>query len=200
MDYHGRMMNIPYDRLQETFDKNDLTLTARRPYKFGHRDARHAAAEIATEADREIDRLRTENEQLRTDLEEAINAINHSPESGDEITLKPCPFCGSDVADFREHPEHCFLYRLWKQNQNTTNYCIEEMHRSWNTRTPSSPPNFTVDDVLSVKTALTKIGHATPESNDLSPREVLSMFRRLANQVRAGLYEWMPDQREQEEL
>ncbi len=126
MDYHGRMMNIPYDRLQETFDKNDLTLTARRPYKFGHRDARHAAAEIATEADREIDRLRTENEQLRTDLEEVC------------------------------------------------------------------PPNFTVDDVLSVKTALTKIGHATPESNDLSPGEVLSMFRRLANQVRAGLYEWMP--------
>ncbi len=60
-------------------------------------------------------------------------------------------------------------------------------------------PNFTVDDVLSVKAALTKLGRATPESNDLSPGEVLSMFRRLANQVRAGLYEWMPDQREQEE-
>ena len=47
-DYHGRIMNIPAG--------NPETV----PYHFkkGHQSARHAAAEIATEADAEIDALR----------------------------------------------------------------------------------------------------------------------------------------------
>ena len=46
MSYHQRIMNIPaYD--DAPFE-----------YKEGHRDARHAAAEIASEADAEVERLR----------------------------------------------------------------------------------------------------------------------------------------------
>jgi hypothetical protein len=47
MSYHARMMNIRKGQF------------GNRPhYQEGHRDARHAAAEIALEADAEIERLR----------------------------------------------------------------------------------------------------------------------------------------------
>jgi len=52
MDYHGRIMNIADGR--DGFADMDVV----RAYKSGHRDARHAAAEIANEADAEIARLR----------------------------------------------------------------------------------------------------------------------------------------------
>ena len=42
--YHARIMNIP----AKTFAPGEMNEVA---YKLGHRDARHAAAEIATEAD-----------------------------------------------------------------------------------------------------------------------------------------------------
>jgi chromosome segregation ATPase len=73
-NYHGRMMNIP--------------TTGRRSvaYREGHRDARHAAAEIASEADAEIASLAAEVAELldmnsdRNDIEqerdECRNAMN----------------------------------------------------------------------------------------------------------------------------
>lgn len=48
MNYHQRMMNIPL---------GDLIADSGQ-YRNGHRDARHAAAEIANEADAEVERLR----------------------------------------------------------------------------------------------------------------------------------------------
>lgn len=52
-DYHNRMMNIQVDAasMAEAGKPRSLRLA----YKYGHRDARHAAAEIALEAQREID-------------------------------------------------------------------------------------------------------------------------------------------------
>ena len=57
--YHGKIMNIPTrpdaaieDQLQARTD-TDLVMA----YKIGHRDARHAAAEIANEADQRIAEL-----------------------------------------------------------------------------------------------------------------------------------------------
>lgn len=47
-DYHGRIMNLP---VIELIKKNDT----KNDYLRGHRDARHAAAEIAGEADRQIE-------------------------------------------------------------------------------------------------------------------------------------------------
>lgn len=45
-DFHGRMMNIQAPHYADSYER-----------KVGHRDARHAAAEIALEADAEIERL-----------------------------------------------------------------------------------------------------------------------------------------------
>jgi hypothetical protein len=53
VNYHGRIMNI------STF------LVPDEGYRIGHRDARHAAAEIANEADAEIERLRGLLRELR---------------------------------------------------------------------------------------------------------------------------------------
>lgn len=49
MNYHGRIMNIPASHGQIGSDADF--------YRFGHRDARHAAAEIANEADAVIAEL-----------------------------------------------------------------------------------------------------------------------------------------------
>jgi hypothetical protein len=57
-DFHGRMMNI-----QPPIDWNEgIGITMRVGYKTGHRDARHAAAAIANEADAEIARLTAERD------------------------------------------------------------------------------------------------------------------------------------------
>lgn len=49
--------------------------------------------------------------------------------------LKPCPFCGSKERDFENHPETCFLYRLWKQSKtNCMQYCKEACNWAWNRR------------------------------------------------------------------
>lgn len=58
-DYHARMMNIAAvpDFL--------LPIGGESAYKTGHRDARHAAAEIALEANAEIARLTAERDRLK---------------------------------------------------------------------------------------------------------------------------------------
>jgi hypothetical protein len=54
-EFHGRMMNIPGDLAWQ----DPQVMTAMRvAYSTGHRDARHAAAGIALEAEAEIARLR----------------------------------------------------------------------------------------------------------------------------------------------
>jgi hypothetical protein len=56
VNYHGRIMNI------STF------LVPDEGYRIGHRDARHAAAEIANEADAEIERLRGLLRDVRSEV------------------------------------------------------------------------------------------------------------------------------------
>jgi len=53
MDLHGRIMN-----LNCVPDNMDADPKERLAYKVGHRDARHAAAELALAATAEIERLR----------------------------------------------------------------------------------------------------------------------------------------------
>lgn len=63
--FHARMMNIPVPGHFNTTE--DQSAGLRITYKLGHRDARHAAAEIASEADAEIRRLvRAVDEERRT--------------------------------------------------------------------------------------------------------------------------------------
>lgn len=52
-NFHGRMMNIPTDR-RKLMDASTEACDRPRVYEYGHRDARHAAAEIANEADARI--------------------------------------------------------------------------------------------------------------------------------------------------
>lgn len=52
MDYHGRIMNIEVDVASMAAAGKPRSL--RVAFKAGHRDARHAAAEIANEADATI--------------------------------------------------------------------------------------------------------------------------------------------------
>lgn len=52
MSYHNRIMNI------QSLPRMDDPPESGVAYKFGHRDARHAAAEIANGADAEIARLK----------------------------------------------------------------------------------------------------------------------------------------------
>jgi hypothetical protein len=85
MTYENRMMNIP------SFPE------ASEPYKCGHRDARHEAAEIATEADAIIARLTAERDKAlrRRDAwkeraanhVEIVNALNARTKGGDSRTL-----------------------------------------------------------------------------------------------------------------
>lgn len=67
-DYHGRIMNIQSKNHGGCEHSSGL-------YRLGHRDARHAAAEIANEAACEIDRLRAEGERLREALLVAEKAL-----------------------------------------------------------------------------------------------------------------------------
>jgi len=61
MNFHGRIMNI-----QVTSVEAPMTPEQRSVYKRGHRDARHAAAEIANEADEQI-------QELAESLEDVLN-------------------------------------------------------------------------------------------------------------------------------
>jgi hypothetical protein len=67
-DYHDKIMHVHYRRSAEKLMFADARET--NAYKEGHRDARHAAAEIATEADSEIAKLRCEIQDLTAQLEE----------------------------------------------------------------------------------------------------------------------------------
>lgn len=60
-NFHQRMMNIRTP---------SSPLEGRSSFLRGHRDARHAAAEIALEADREIERLQADLSRLKLQLEQ----------------------------------------------------------------------------------------------------------------------------------
>lgn len=55
-NFHSRVMNIPTDR-RRLMDASTEACDRPRVYEYGHRDARHAAAGIASEADQRITEL-----------------------------------------------------------------------------------------------------------------------------------------------
>ena len=65
MSLHDDIMNIPAGRTDDTFVDN----MDRYFYKEGHRDARHAAAELAIEADKTIEEMKYELERVLDWLE-----------------------------------------------------------------------------------------------------------------------------------
>ena len=73
MNFHERMMNIQVD--QEEINACTDNQSESIAYKLGHRDARHAAAEIANEADLEIERLKKLVSKLENALQAALNVV-----------------------------------------------------------------------------------------------------------------------------
>ena len=57
MTLHGQIMNLPSGQ-------GTMSQSPDMAYKIGHRDARHAAAELALKADACVDALRVLNDQL----------------------------------------------------------------------------------------------------------------------------------------
>ena len=52
-----------------------------------------------------------------------------------DVKLKPCPFCGSEKADWQDHPKHCYLNMITKQVESQgMHYCKEDCERAWNIR------------------------------------------------------------------
>jgi len=89
-NFHGRMMNIQMKR-HPSEDSEDGPAQDR-DYKEGHREARHAAAEIANEADRQIAEFRQEVKRLEGIIIELAecHAANAEcpPKSTPKYTLK----------------------------------------------------------------------------------------------------------------
>ena len=104
MDYHGRIMNIAIDPVRGGQIELAHPFTA---YSIGHREARHAAAEIANEADAEIARLR--------DALESVCAANAGPRDNDsaeewraywrELAVTRCAIARAALAQVAEVPE-----------------------------------------------------------------------------------------------
>lgn len=71
--YHSRIMNIPRHSagIVDAFDIDSFEQGHRR----GHKDAKHAAADIAGEADAEIARLQAQVAELRSKLNEVHSWI-----------------------------------------------------------------------------------------------------------------------------
>ena len=64
MDYSSRILNLRLDTKAEVA-----------PMKFGHADARHAAAEIARQAEAEIEELEAKLEKAVGERDEALNQL-----------------------------------------------------------------------------------------------------------------------------
>ena len=80
MDLHGQMMNLQTPSIL-TFSNEDSPFIA---YKKGHRDARHAAAELALKADACVDALRALLDRY-TDIVNCGECCKWNPEREDQV-------------------------------------------------------------------------------------------------------------------
>lgn len=64
MDFHAQVMNVSTTREAENAEYSNR----REAYLHGHRDARHAAAEIAQQADAKVEKLRAALELARDEI------------------------------------------------------------------------------------------------------------------------------------
>jgi len=70
MNLHNLIMNLPCKPNSDNFLDAGTLLT----YKYGHRDARHAAAELAIAADARIEELESILAQVREDINWMMNS------------------------------------------------------------------------------------------------------------------------------
>ena len=87
MDLHGEIMNIRRDEPRDSFD--DLSeLTA---YRMGHRDARHAAAELAIALDAKYAALQSSHRELLAEAKEFVRQY------GCECMHPACRHCSDSI-------------------------------------------------------------------------------------------------------
>jgi hypothetical protein len=72
MDLHGQIMKLPQTPGLQMVNATEAQLLA---YKIGHRDARHAAAELASEYQEAAEDMRKEVERC-FDIAQALDAMN----------------------------------------------------------------------------------------------------------------------------
>jgi hypothetical protein len=105
-NYHGAMMNLPCEVPQTMLTSE----SSRMAYKTGHRDARHAAAELALGADREVDQLR---DALRGDVRISAKAasilVSSRPQAGKQDAIDELR-AGLDLLEGRD-PEGSRIQR-----------------------------------------------------------------------------------------
>jgi uncharacterized protein YceH (UPF0502 family) len=72
-NYHGQIMNLPVSQVTFSLCNNAKEQSA---YMAGHRDARHAAAELAIQADQRIDELEAKVIELQEICDSRFDEIN----------------------------------------------------------------------------------------------------------------------------
>lgn len=82
MSLHNDIMNIPADAEVETYP-----FQLRLAYKIGHRDARHAAAEMAITQDRKLEQYRAIIHELLDGHEKVIKYIMTLPTECQDETI-----------------------------------------------------------------------------------------------------------------
>jgi len=93
-DFHSRMMNIQVDRLNNQAESQGGP-EATHDYMMGHKEARHAAAEIANEADTKITDLRCRlgrlegvSRSLAEQRDETQKMLDHVADERDKLALQ----------------------------------------------------------------------------------------------------------------
>ena len=71
MNLHNEIMNIPVDNRKHLDAVSGAGAAA---YKFGHRDARHAAAELSLKAEARIEELEEALQKAREDINWMLNS------------------------------------------------------------------------------------------------------------------------------
>ena len=92
-DLHAKIMNLPCDPDGAGYNPEGPRARA---YKLGHKDARHAAAELASEVERQLAEAQAEIERMRPVVEnmKIITEI-HAKENWHETGQCACPCCVS---------------------------------------------------------------------------------------------------------
>jgi rubrerythrin len=154
---HGRIMNIrtkdfPIPDLEKAYEYYPEVTKApevKLAYQYGHRDARHAAAEIALEADRRIEELEAQLEKAKP-----VDLLLYCPKCGeqhiDEARPDVCETCGFDIPGCK-----CGTFTAWLNPPHKSHRC-EECNHVWR------PADVPTNGVRELKTKGSRDGDPQP--------------------------------------
>ena len=94
MSLHSDIMNLPFEA-----PKDVSAYKSEYAAKLGHRDARHASAELAQQADAELARLRAECDNLHNGIHNTQTALTLAQAECERLRVALCAIAEHD-ADF----------------------------------------------------------------------------------------------------